>query len=730
MSAYDILVLADPRFPGGTSTGLAAELKAQSAAGYRTALVALEGQVLRYPHPLHPAIRALVDEGAIELVDPSAWLEARLALYHHPLVFRHLPSEPLHLHAERHLLITHHPPLDGAGKASYDVAAIDANLALIAGQEVAWAPLSPIIRRQLSGLLPPERLLPFDWHNIIDPAPWRQLPRQPAGWPIRLGRHSRPDSLKWPETREAVLAAYPEDVDLEIRVLGGGAFLDTLMEGRIPANWQVLPFDPKGAPAFLAGIDFFVYYHHPKWVEAFGRTIIEAMASGCVPILPPAFEELFGDAASYAPPQLAAATARLLHASPSLMKSRREAARQALDQRFGPDAHVRRLRQLIGPPAAAPRQAPHPMPPSRRRVLFFTSNGIGMGHLTRALAIARRLPPDIEPIIATLSQALHVPADFGLHVEHLPFHAYIGAENKAWNHFLGQELSLLLAYYDPAVLIFDGNTPYAGLIEALARRPQCWAVWSRRGMWRPGSGAEALAREHRFDAVIEPGELARAFDNGPTTSLIGRTRHVAPIRLLDDSELLERDEARDALDIPRDGRAVLVQLGAGNNYDFDLIHRRVIGHLGREPGTHCVVLASPIALKTPEPPPEARLLRLFPAARYLNAFDAVVSAAGYNSFHEVMLAGIPALFVPNENPSTDNQAARAAWAAHAGMALTCRTSGHFQLDQAIDQLMSTTAQAWLRQRLSSLSRENGAKEAARIIAELTFMRRTDRPRGG
>ena len=30
---------------------------------------------------------------------------------------------------------------------------------------------------------------------------------------------------------------------------------------------------------FLGSIDFFVYYHHPAWVEAFGRTIAEAAAT-------------------------------------------------------------------------------------------------------------------------------------------------------------------------------------------------------------------------------------------------------------------------------------------------------------------------------------------------------------------------------------------------------------------------------------------------------------------
>ncbi len=54
--------------------------------------------------------------------------------------------------------------------------------------------------------------------------------------------------------------------------------------------------------SFLAELDFFVYYHHPAWVEAFGRNILEALASGLPAILPPHFRPLFGDAAFYAEP--------------------------------------------------------------------------------------------------------------------------------------------------------------------------------------------------------------------------------------------------------------------------------------------------------------------------------------------------------------------------------------------------------------------------------------------
>lgn len=727
MAAFDILVIADPRFPGGTSSGIAAEIEAQVSAGYRTGLLALKGPVLKLPHPFHPALRELIDRGAVELVDPSRPVEARLALLHHPMVFQHPPARPLRIVADVHLLVVQHPPFDAAGRPAYDVAAVDANTAMLCGGQVTWAPLSPVVRRQLERLDQPPLLLVKDWHHVVDIAGWR-APRPPlANGPLRIGRHSRPDPLKWPPTREAVLAVYPDDPSFDVRVLGGGPYLEKLMDGRIPANWQVQGFNPLAVKDFLAGIDFFVYYHHPQWIEAFGRTIIEAMASGCLVVLPPDFVELFGEAAAYAPPYLAPVRVRQLRSDTALANTQRAAAYDALAARFSAATHVVRLAELIGPPRPPSRMQVGSPP---RRVMLVTSNGVGIGHLTRMLAIARRLPSGIEPIIVTLSQALQLPASMGFHVEHIPFHAYLRADTRAWNHFVRQELELMLAFYDPAVLVFDGHVPYGGLVDALAGARACLSAWCRRGMWQPKASKDALARERAFDIVIEPGELAGAFDRGPTRGLRERARQVPPIRLLDMDELLPRAEARAALGLSDGRRAILVQLGSGNNFDYARLRHRVLEVLAERPELEPVVVVSPIAKAAPELPANVRVRELYPVARYLKAFDAAVSAAGYNSFHELLTAGLPTLFVPNENPSMDDQLARATWATQAGLALTARAAEPFRLAAQLDELLGGSTLERLRERLSQVPQRNGAGDAARLVAEMAFSLRADRPWAG
>jgi len=53
---------------------------------------------------------------------------------------------------------------------------------------------------------------------------------------------------------------------------------------------------------FLHGLDFYVHYPHEEYIEEFGRGIMEAMAVGIPVILPPQFNEIYGNAALYAEP--------------------------------------------------------------------------------------------------------------------------------------------------------------------------------------------------------------------------------------------------------------------------------------------------------------------------------------------------------------------------------------------------------------------------------------------
>jgi hypothetical protein len=720
---YDIIVIGDFRFPGGTSTAVAEELRAQAAAGYRTGLIQLKGPVLKFPHPINPRIRACLDEGLADLLDPEATVAARLVLAHHPSIFTHLPRRALRIEAEARLLVVQHPPLDGLGQPSYDCAAIHRHAEAVLGGDVLWAPIGPAVRAQFAAMDEPPPLFPSDWYGVIEPRRWQVARNGPLEAHPVIGRHSRPDPLKWPDDLATTLAVYPDDPSFIVRILGGGPFLRGLL-GVYPRNWQVWPFNAIPPKRFLSTIDFFVYYHHSQWVEAFGHTVIEAMASGAVVILPHHFEALFGEGAIYAEPQEVRAWVRALHADRRAFLEQSRAGCALVAQRFGHRAHVERVRGLIGRPRRAAR-APG-APRGKRRILFVASNGVGIGHLTRMLAVARRCPAPLEPVFLTFSQAIRLVREQGFLVEYLPFHGLLGCDVQQWNKNLRTELDELIAFYDPPVLVFDGHVPYQGLIDALRDNPEVWSAWCRRGMWQPGRGADAIARERHFDAVVEPRDLAGDHDRGLTTQSRERTRLVAPIRLLDRDDLLPPSEARAALGIDPSRPAVLLQLGAGNNYDYTALRRSAIALLRERHDADVRMALWPIAQQEIELPEGVGSISEYPLSRYLGAFDLVISAAGYNSFHEVLLAGVPAIFVPNEHPQQDDQLARAQFAERQGLGACVRVRDVYRLSASIDRLLTADERQRIAARCAALDTSNGASELATFIEEMAYSRKVDR----
>lgn len=714
---YDVVMIGDFRFPGGTSTAVASEIDALSAAGYRIGLLPFASRILNRARAFHPLIAAALASGRASLVPFAGPTRAGLVVLHHPQVFGSYPVRPWNLSADASVLVVHHPPVDAQGRPLYDWAAIDRTVRTTLGPTF-WAPVGPKVRAAFAGLADRPPLLERDWVNTLDAAAWRGNRTGLVGDRPVIGRHSRPDKLKWPETAEAMRMAYPDDPRLSVRLMGYEGHLDAAL-GQRPPNWEVLPFDAEPVPEFLRRLDFFVYYHHPDWIEAFGRAILEAMATGAVPVLPPDFEPVFGDGAVYA--EIGAVRETVLsHAGdPAAFRESSRAAEALVARRYDARVAVDRVQNLIGAPVARPPARPRRKP----RALFFTSNGVGMGHLVRSLGVARRLKDRLDPAIVTLSKAFAVAEADGIHAEYLPFSRHIDLDVREWNVHLAAEMTEILAFHQPEVLIFDGNVPYQGLLDAKARFPQLWSVWMRRGMWAPDSGKDIITREDKFDAVIEPGELAAPFDRGLTRDRRDRTRLVAPMRYLREGEALGRVEARLSLGIPPDCTAVLLQLGSGNNFDRDLALGLLLRRLAAEPEVRVYYATWRIEHNAARLPPGVERLTLFPYARYLAAFDVAFAAAGYNTFHENIFAALPTVFVPNESPEQDEQLRRGQYAELCGIGRVARASVPQEVARIAGELLDPDARLAIAEACRALDPENGADAAADFIAELAFTRR-------
>ena len=345
---------------------------------------------------------------------------------------------------------------------------------------------------------------------------------------------------------------------------------------------------------------------------------------------------------------------------------------------------------------------------------------MGMGHLSRLLAVARRLPDPSSAVFLTMSQALSVIQQFGFHAEYFPSYALTQSDVRRWNRWLKETLDQVLDGYAIRGVVFDGFVVHPGIIDAVSPRPDCPLIWIRQGMWqKEQNNAPSLRSAKDVDLIIEPDDVASEFDTGASVEHRHEVVVVDPIRLLDSDEILSRDESCRLLGLDPVHRYALIQLGAGNNYNIIDLIDRTIEILERTRIARPVIaewLTADFALDLW---PSVTRLRCFPISRYYRAFDFTVSATGYNSFNEIIGFGVPSVLVPNLNRSMDDQHARAAFADRHGAAVHLDREKLSDLEQVYGAMRDRNRRRAMKEKCRLISKPNGAEKAARMIAEAT-----------
>jgi len=348
------------------------------------------------------------------------------------------------------------------------------------------------------------------------------------------------------------------------------------------------------------------------------------------------------------------------------------------------------------------------------RIMFVSSNGTGLGHLTRSMAIARRLDAGLESLFVTLSRAAPVVRDMGFPVEYAASHGSVGSGSDfRWSRRMSARLKAAVSDAQPRILVFDGILPYDALLAAMRRVPV--TVWCRRGLWQRGASTAPLTRSDLFDAILEPGEFADRADAGPTSARRAEAHQVAPIVFLDDSEVLPRAEAARELGLEEEKPSILVQLGQGA--EVAGATDRCLRVLADRDDVQVAAASSAIAGLLDVPDGIVHLRSGYPMSRYYAAFDGAVSAAGYNAFHELVRFGIPTLFVPMRR-ETDDQPARARYAEDVEVGLAVDGPGDARIARRLDELLDADRRTAMKERLHELRPSNGAAEAARLLQSL------------
>jgi len=350
----------------------------------------------------------------------------------------------------------------------------------------------------------------------------------------------------------------------------------------------------------------------------------------------------------------------------------------------------------------------------KKCIVFFPTNGVGLGHFTRLFAVAKRIrkqDPEVEVIFLTTMAALHLLESEGIPSYHLPgVYMFNDMTSGEWNAITEEILATVFEIHRPSIFVYDGAFPYRGMLNAIKNREGLTNVWLRRGAFKKGSTKIPVDSIEHFHHVVRPGDSIASSDE--ELSFTTPVMNVNPILLAESSQLMDSSLVRTRLGIPDGAISVYIQLGAGkiNNIEGQL--EMAVRILNEYENVHIVVGESIIGDRLTLEGSRMRIIRDYPNSLFFNGFDFSIMAGGYNSYHEAIAFQLPTLFIPNINTGMDDQLARVSAGEGKGACIVLGNQDDVSMRSGIEQLMKEDVRKRMRNACKMLYQENGAEQTA------------------
>lgn len=231
-----------------------------------------------------------------------------------------------------------------------------------------------------------------------------------------------------------------------------------------------------------------------------------------------------------------------------------------------------------------------------------------------------------------------------------------------------------------------------------------------------------------YDRVLLPEEAGQA-PREILPEIAAKTKRVGPITLRSIEELRPRAEARKRLGVDEDSLAVFISAGGGGDPNAEKVLLSVIETL-RTLDLHLVVGGGPLYQGEVVRGKNITWLSGFFASEDFLGLDLGISAAGYNSFHELLHAGVPTIFYSQEKIA-DEQFRRVDAATQAGAAFSLPVSEQGSFDKElllglIEKLRDPATRKLMSEKARSLAPKSAARDAAaQVLATLVPKRNID-----
>ena len=357
------------------------------------------------------------------------------------------------------------------------------------------------------------------------------------------------------------------------------------------------------------------------------------------------------------------------------------------------------------------------------RLIFYASNGFGLGHLMRIMSIARELRrrvPDAEIIVMTNSEASNLAWLEGFTVIKLMSRHSAPRGRPDADLMLEVNRHIVAATlrsFAPDAIVVD-SYPRGAMRELTPMLPMTnlRKIFIYREKNEEIRHNEMLLRilDKYYHHVLVP-HRQDEFSMPIPPHLEVVFADAVMIRGRD--EAVERAEARRRLGLPQDRFIVYVGFGGGGDSNYKKFRDWVMAETVRHPDWLFAVARPPL-FRGPPLEEGANLVEFsyFPLAECWNAFDAAISALGFNTTVELLHHGVPSLFIELAMPD-DDQGGRASRIEKAGAGIAMRP---FETDKLVAGL-AALADPKRRKAMSAAARKlvpvNGAAVAAEAIVK-------------
>jgi predicted glycosyltransferase len=365
-------------------------------------------------------------------------------------------------------------------------------------------------------------------------------------------------------------------------------------------------------------------------------------------------------------------------------------------------------------------------------VLLYSVNGMGLGHLTRLMAIGRwlrrllnALDLGCHPFFLSCSDADFLLARHGFPSFKLPSRSALRNADIRGQ----QAIELIRGYADaalervrPDILVADTfpTGTYDELLPILGREDLCKVFIFREQRSEYASKMPYDQLLHNFDLMLVPHkegsfEIPFAIPDQLSVCWTGNVifgeRH----------ELLSKDKVRAALGLPRNKTIVYAAAGGGGDRQTGQTLELIADTIAAFPDLHLVAGAGPLFSGSPVHRDNLTWTNHYPISRYFGAFDFAISSSGYNTVHELQHFGLPAILFAQER-GADDQLGRALEVEKNGAAIALHQLTPDNLQDAVKRMLAPELRQTMSERAQSLVSENGARAAAQAIIDVAIPR--------